>query len=126
MSPDKNADKKELMLAALRDGCTWEEAADRVGVSERTLYRWCNADPELAKTAAKAKDAADDLVEAVVFANCMDPDPAHNTLRMFWLKSRRRSVYGEKIQTDITSGGKPVIGYIQPVPPSAPIDRDAD
>jgi transposase-like protein len=104
MSDEKNAERKEAMIAALAEGATWEEAAERVGVSDRTLYRWCAADPDLAARAAKARDAADDMVEAITFRNCCDPDSAHNTLRMFWLKSRRREVYGEKLEQDYKGG----------------------
>ena len=83
------------MLDALAQGMTWEQAAKRVGVNRRTLWRWCNADDELAEAAMQARDAADDMVEAVTFNNCLDADPAHNVLRMFWLKSRRPAVYRE-------------------------------
>lgn len=109
------------MLAALAEGATWEEAADRVGVSERTLRRWCQADPELAKAAAKARDDADDMVEAVTFANCLDPDPSHNSLRMFWLKSRRPDVYREKAEQQHTGGITIKVEYddANPLPPAA-------
>lgn len=83
------------MLSALAEGATWEEAARRVGVNPSTLWRWCQADDDLAAAAMRARSAADDLVEAITFQNCLDPDPAHNTLRMFWLKSRRPAVYRE-------------------------------
>jgi transposase-like protein len=107
MSDEKKPDPRhETMLAALREGMTWEEAADKVGVSDRTLYRWCAADEELAAAAAKAKSGADDLVEAVTFRNCIDPDPAHNTLRMFWLKSRRPEVYRDTTRQVIEDARK--------------------
>jgi transposase-like protein len=116
---DDRKDRKELMLATLATGATWEEAAKRVGVSERTLYRWCAADEQLAALATEARDRADDQVEAVTFQKCLDPDPANNTLRMFWLKSRRPEVYRDKLHADITSGNRPlgwptIVEVIQP------------
>lgn len=105
MSDEKKARAVELFRA----GATYDEAAAAAGVSSRTLYRWAEADPEFAELVEDARDRADDAVEAVVFRNCIDPDPAHNTLRMFWLKSRRRPVYGEQSRLEVSGpNGGPV------------------
>ena len=121
MSGEKTRDPRhDKMLGALREGMTWEEAADRVGVNERTLRRWCAADPELMAAAAKARESADDMVEAVTFGNCIDPDPAHNTLRMFWLKSRRPEVYRDKAEQQHTGGLTIKVEYDDPHPAIAP------
>jgi len=91
----KTDPRHDKMLAAFAEGLTWDQAAERVGVGKTTLWRWCQADPTLAAQANEARAQADDEVENVTFLNCLDPDPAHNTLRMFWLKSRRPDVYRE-------------------------------
>jgi hypothetical protein len=102
-------DKKDRLLAAFSEGMTTAEAAARVGVCSRTVERWAAADPDFASAVADAKDRADDSVEAVTYRNCIDPDPAHNILRMFWLKSRRPAVYGDRLRQEITgAGGGPV------------------
>lgn len=132
MSDDKRAcdPRHETMIAALAEGMTWEEAADRVGVSDRTLRRWCASDPGLAALAAKARDAADDMVEAVTFRNCLDPNPAHNTLRMFWLKSRRPRVYRDTVRQELSSPGPlapiTIIEVRQPAPMSADVPELAE
>lgn len=89
----KKRKARRPLLVAFSEGKTIEEAARTAGVSQRSVYRWCEDDPELAEAVAEAKAAADDQVEAATFKNCLDPDAAHNTLRMFWLKCRRPDVY---------------------------------
>lgn len=95
-------EKKRALLEAFREGMTVLEAARRVGVGTTTVYRWTGADPEFAAAVEDAKDRADDAVEAVTFTNCVDPDPAHNTLRIFWLKSRRPEVFNRPQQIQVT------------------------
>lgn len=95
MADHKNA-RVRALVEAFESGMTVAEAALRVGVGERTVYRWMANDPQFADAVNEARDEADDRVEAVTLGNCLDPDPAHNGLRMFWLKNRRREVYGEK------------------------------
>lgn len=95
-------DKKAALLEAFRAGMTVVEAARKVGVGTTTIYRWTGSDPEFAAAVEDAKDRADDAVEAVTFANCIDPDPSHNTLRMFWLKSRRPEVYNRPQQIQVS------------------------
>lgn len=104
MSDVKNDARFAKFLDALRQGATREEAVGLLGVTSRTVRRWCEADPEIAEAVADAASRADDAVEAVVYRNCLDPDPAHNTLRMFWLKSRRPEVYRD-VQAQQHEGG---------------------
>lgn len=104
MSDDKKDARRAKLVESLAVGMTWDEAAKAVGVSSRTLFRWCNADPGLAEQAADARCKADDDVEAATYANCLDLDPANNTLRMFWLKSRRPEVYRDVQQQEHTGG----------------------
>jgi AcrR family transcriptional regulator len=101
--------KKARIVKVFEDGATFDQAAAAVGVSSRTIYRWCDGDPEFAEMVEEARDRADDAVESTVFRNCLDPDSAHNTLRMFWLKSRRRHVYGDQSKLELTGkNGGPV------------------
>jgi hypothetical protein len=102
-------EKKSRAVELFRSGATYDEAAAAAGVSSRTLYRWAEADPEFAELVEDARDRADDAVEAVMYRNCIDPDPSHNTLRMFWLKNRRRPVYGDQSRLEVSGpNGGPV------------------
>ncbi|WP_422929187.1 hypothetical protein [Singulisphaera sp. PoT] len=92
--------RRQAVVEALRLGSTLEEAAAKAGVSSRTLRRWRADDPELEQLVEEAMSRADDMVEAVTLRNCLDPDPSHNALRMFWLKSRRPEVYRDAARSD--------------------------
>jgi hypothetical protein len=96
-------DKKTRALEAFRQGCTWEEVATACNVSRTTLWRWSRSDDDFAAAIEEAKADPDIEVEAVTFQNACNPDPAHNTLRMFWLKSRMPRTYKERL--DVTSKG---------------------
>jgi hypothetical protein len=102
--------EKTRAIDKFREGGTWEQAAMAAGISRMTLWRWAKADPEFAQAIQEARAGPDDEVEAVAFANAIDPDPAHNGLRMFWLKARRPSVYRERL--DVTTGEKS-FGFIE-------------
>ena len=98
--------KKAHALELFRGGCTWAEAASGTGVNRTTLWRWSQVDPDFASAITEAKADPDIEVEAVTFQQACDPDPANNTLRMFWLKSRKPRTYIDR--QDITSDGKAI------------------
>ena len=100
-------DKKAQIVEAFKAGATWEEAARATGLSRSTLWRWSQLDPEFARAIEDAKAGPDAEVEAVTYANCLDPDPAHNTLRMFWLKCRKPDVYQDRQKIE-HSGAIPI------------------
>ncbi len=95
--------KKPDVIAAFAKGCSWREVAAATGLSLMTIWRWAQKDPEFARAIKEAGEDADSEVEAVTFSNACDPDPAHNTLRMFWLKSRK----GYSDRLDVTTGNRP-------------------
>jgi hypothetical protein len=100
-SDDKKRDPRhDRLVELLKAGSTLEDAAKAVGVSSRQVRNWRTADPDLDAIVLDAMCFADDAVEAVTFKNCIDPDPAHNTLRMFWLKSRRPEIYREQAKDE--------------------------
>jgi hypothetical protein len=124
LPPTKKVEgQKEALLKSFGAGATWYEATRAVGISERTIRRWCDADPEFADAVAEARDRADSEVEFVTYRNCIDPDPAHNTLRTFWLKSRRPAVYGERADVNLSGTVKVLVEYADAAAaprPSAP------
>lgn len=95
-SDDKKDERQERLLGYLRSGMTLEEACPKIGVSSRQVRKWRNANPDLDDAVLDAMCLIDDSVERITYLNCIDPDPAHNTLRIFWLKSRRPEVYREQ------------------------------
>jgi hypothetical protein len=106
-------DKKALALEAFRKGCTWEEAASACGVHRMTLWRWARSDECFRVGIEEAKADPDHEVEAVTFANACNPDPAHNTLRMFWLKARMPGTYKERLDVTSKGGQLPTVVYVE-------------
>lgn len=70
-------------------------AAESCGVSARTIRVWRKKDPELDWMVREASCRATDQVEAMTYNKCLDPDPANNALRIFWLKTRSRKKFGQ-------------------------------
>lgn len=128
MSTQDSQDKKVATLAriieCLEGGMTTTEAARAAGVNRRTILNWRHADPEFDLAVRDAMSSVDDSVEAVTYRNAIDPDPAHNVLRMFWLKSRRPEVYRDAVRQEMSgANGDPlkiVIQYADVQPDAAP------
>lgn len=105
------SEKKAFAVSKFAEGCTWREVASAVGVHFTTIWRWGQADPDFALAIKEAGANADAEVEAVTFQNAIDSDPAHNTLRMFWLKSRMPHRYRENVGHDHSGGLKVIVEY---------------
>ncbi|MBN2492886.1 MAG: hypothetical protein JXQ29_18700 [Planctomycetes bacterium] len=67
--------------------------AERAGVSRRTVLRHQKKDPAFAAAIEEAIEHAVDRIEAETFRDARSGD---RLLKMFILKSRRRSIYGEQ------------------------------
>ncbi len=97
-------EKKPLVIQKFSEGMTWREVAEACDLSLSTIWLWAENDPEFKAAIKAAGESADSEVEAVTFRNACDPDPANNTLRMFWLKSRK----GYRDRLDVTTDGGPL------------------
>ena len=96
MSEMSDENRRAEFLQAVRQGVTLEDASAILGVTSRTVRRWREADSELDELVLDAMSGADDCVEAATYKQCLDPNPANNAVRIFWLKSRRSDVYGDR------------------------------
>lgn len=67
----KYAEASPLVLKALEDGCTMQEAAERGGISKQTLYEWMNTKPDFSDAVQHARRIGDQnavsKVEATLF-----------------------------------------------------------
>jgi len=102
-------DKKTHALEHFAKGCTWGEAAAACGVNRTTLWRWAESDPDFRKAIDDLNANADTEVEAITFDLACDPDPAHNTLRMFWLNARKGYKSRSEVNNINPAGGTTVI-----------------
>lgn len=67
----KYAEASPLVLAALEEGCTMNEAAERAGISKQTLYEWMKEKPDFSDFVQHAREAGEknavSKVEATLF-----------------------------------------------------------
>lgn len=83
-----------LLKGWARDGLTDAEIARRIGISERTLYRWKNyeiygdgpAKAPIRNALKDGKEVVDYAVESVLLKKAMEGD---TTAMIFWLKNRQ-------------------------------------
>jgi hypothetical protein len=117
------ADWERVFLEALRKTPNVSAACASAGVARKTAYAHRNADPEFAAAWDDAlEQSTDSLVgecyrracqgtERPVFhqgEECGRIKEYSDTLAIFLLKAHRRSIYGDKAQVDVTTGGQPL------------------
>lgn len=88
----QRAAKKQKVLASLRNGSTFMQAAESAGVSTSTAYRWCGDDPAFnsqvkALLAKRSQPSSPDTPRAVLEA-MLNPVPADEILTSEELRSR--------------------------------------
>lgn len=91
---------QEKMISLAESGKTVEQISEVLDISQRTIYLWLKAKPDLAEDFREAKINADDLVEASLFTNAtknMD-----TTAQIFWLKNRRRHEWNNSNDSGVT------------------------
>ena len=105
--PTYTVQKSKKVIAALREGKGVQRAADEVGVTRKTIYNWKDQHPDFAQQFEDAQEGVTDGIEMTVIQKALSGDV---TAGIFMLKSRRREVYGEKWQGEITGkDGGPVL-----------------
>jgi len=115
-----------LITDLAEQGMTDQQIADRIGITNRTLQNWKNAQGELFQSLKTSKILPDDRVELSLFDRALgypyeevvlEPD-AHGDLKIvkvtrkqslpdvtaqiFWLKNRRPDRWREKHETEMT------------------------
>lgn len=94
------AQNKLKILELLQEKFNISAACKAVGVSRTGLYLAADADPEFKTRLDAIMEAFVDRAESTLFDRAKEPNGTAD--RIFLLKSRRKSVYGERIsvQTD--------------------------
>ena len=118
----------KLVQKLMAAGCTQFEVAQDLGVSEQTLYKWCNQYPEFAQALRAGFDKADDRVELALLSKATGHKwveevksktindegeeveevtqitkqvPPDNSAIFFWLKNRRAHRWKDKHEVTI-------------------------
>lgn len=89
--------KAEKLLNKLSNGYSISAACAAENIGRRTYYEWRDADSEFAADADEAIEIGIDKLEDEANRRAKGPDGS-DTLLIFLLKSKRRQVYGDKIE----------------------------
>ena len=96
--------------------------AEKVGCSRPTVYKAMKDWSTVADAIKEEKERFKDQMETTIEQKCLDGD---TTMMIFYAKTQMRDRgYAEKSEMDITSGGKPIKGYVAVSPDDW--DNDAD
>lgn len=88
-------EKADKAIDALAAGKTAAGAARAAGVTRMTLFNWKDAHPSFARRWDEANETVTDSIEATATEKALGGDTA---LLIFMLKTRRRSVYQERVE----------------------------
>ena len=101
------ANKKEFLEALRRCSGNVSEAIKQVPITRQTHYNWLESDPEYAAAVEAIKESLIDRAEGVLHGLIGDGNvPAV----LFFLKTQgKKRGYIERTETDVTSGGQPIV-----------------
>ena len=116
-------DKLILLEGWARDGLTYEQIANNMGIGLTTLKEWRQKEPTIQATLKKGREVADYEVENALFKRAIgytikineqkiDKDgcihdlvkdvhiPGDTTAQIFWLKNRKKNEWRDKIESN--------------------------
>ena len=96
----RDAERREQVLAALREGAECSEAAKAAGTTRQTVYRWRQADEAFAVAYADAVEQGTEVLESVARKRAVG---GSDTLLIFLLKARRPEKYRDTVRVDQTT-----------------------
>ena len=84
-----------LLEGWARDGLTYEQIANNVGIDTSTLWDWRKKDPNISNALKKGREVVDFEVENALLKNAME---GNVTAQIFWLKNRKKEQWREKVE----------------------------
>ena len=90
-------DKLTLLEGWARDGLTYEQIANNMGIGLTTLKEWRQKEPTIQSTLKKGREVIDYEVENALLKNALD---GNVTAQIFWLKNRKKEQWREKVETN--------------------------
>ena len=88
-------DKLVLLEGWARDGLTYEQIANNMGIGLTTLKEWRQKEPTIQSTLKKGREVVDFEVENALLKNALE---GNVTAQIFWLKNRKKNEWREKIE----------------------------
>jgi hypothetical protein len=99
--------RKKKFIAALKAEYNISRAADVAGVHRNSYYDWRRTDPDFAAEADAVIEAVTDNVEQALANRASEGKDV--TAMIFWLKCRRRAVFGDNVKHDVD--GKLIVQF---------------
>lgn len=90
-------DKLILLEGWARDGLTYEQIANNMGIDVTTLREWRKKEPTISTILKKGREVVDFEVENALLKNAME---GNVTAQIFWLKNRKKLQWREKVETN--------------------------
>lgn len=88
-------DKLILLEGWARDGLTYEQIANNMGIGLTTLKEWRQKEPTIQATLKKGREVVDFEVENALLKNALS---GNVTAQIFWLKNRKKNEWREKVE----------------------------
>ncbi len=93
-------DKLILLEGWARDGLTYEQIANNMGIGLTTLKEWRQKEPTIQSTLKKGREVVDFEVENALLKNALS---GNVTAQIFWLKNRKKNEWRERVELPIDS-----------------------
>jgi transcriptional regulator with XRE-family HTH domain len=90
-------DKLILLEGWARDGLTYEQISNNMGIDTSTLWDWRKKDSNISNALKKGREVVDFEVENALLKNALS---GNVTAQIFWLKNRKKDQWREKIETN--------------------------
>lgn len=88
-------DNLTLLEGWARDGLTFEQIANNIGINVVTLREWRKKEPTISTTLKKGREVVDYEVENALLKSALE---GNTTAQIFWLKNRRKQQWRDKIE----------------------------
>lgn len=97
--------KKKKWLLLIKEGVGVQKACEEIGVAESTSYSWRDKEEQYEEAYKFAENASIDKIEQILVACAQKAltDSKYQTSLTFLLKARKRSMYGDKVETTVTN-----------------------
>ena len=86
-----------LLEGWAREGLTYEQIANNIGIDVTTLREWRKKEPTISTILKRSRAVVDFEVENALLKNAME---GNVTAQIFWLKNRKKDQWREKIENN--------------------------
>lgn len=90
-------DKLILLEGWARDGLTFEQIANNMGINITTLRDWRKKEPTISTALKKGREVVDYEVENALLKSALE---GNTTAQIFWLKNRKAREWREKVEIE--------------------------